>query len=147
VPMSDLSTSTISIDAPLENVRAILFDLAGYPTWSTAIKSAEVKQSDDQGRATSVKVSIDAGMMKDRVLLNYDWSQAPERLEFSLEEADLLTAMNGAYITKAIDADTTSVTYELGVEVSMPIPAMMRTKAEKATIDQALAQLKAHAEE
>jgi uncharacterized membrane protein len=145
--MSELSTSTISIDAPLESVRAILFDLAGYPTWSTAIKSAEVKQSDDQGRATSVKVSIDAGMMKDRVLLNYDWSQAPERLEFSLEEADLLTAMNGAYITKAIDGDTTSVTYELGVEVSMPIPAMMRTKAEKATIDQALAQLKAHAEE
>jgi hypothetical protein len=145
--MSELSTSTISIDAPLESVRAILFDLAGYPTWSTAIKSAEVKQSDDQGRATSVKVSIDAGMMKDRVLLNYDWSQAPERLEFSLEEADLLTAMNGAYITKAIDADTTSVTYELGVEVSLPIPSMMRTKAEKATIDQALAQLKAHAEE
>ena len=145
--MSELSTSTISIDAPLESVREILFDLAGYPSWSTAIKSAEVKQSDDQGRATSVKVSIDAGMMKDRVLLNYDWSQAPERLEFSLEEADLLTAMNGAYITKAIDADTTSVTYELGVEVSMPIPAMMRTKAEKATIDQALAQLKAHAEE
>jgi uncharacterized membrane protein len=145
--MSELSTSTISIDAPLESVRAILFDLAGYPSWSTAIKSAEVKQSDDQGRATSVKVSIDAGMMKDRVLLNYDWSQAPERLEFSLEEADLLTAMNGAYITKAIDADTTSVTYELGVEVSLPIPAMMRTKAEKATIDQALAQLKAYAEE
>jgi uncharacterized membrane protein len=145
--MSELSTSTISIDAPLESVRAILFDLAGYPSWSTAIKSAEVKQSDDQGRATSVKVSIDAGMMKDRVLLNYDWSKAPERLEFSLEEADLLTAMNGAYITKAIDADTTSVTYELGVEVSLPIPAMMRTKAEKATIDQALAQLKAHAEE
>lgn len=144
--MSELSTSTISIDAPVDAVRAILFDLAGYPTWSTAIKSAEVKESDEQGRATSVKVSIDAGMMKDRVLLNYDWSGAPEKLEFSLEDADLLTAMNGAYITQAIDADTTSVTYELGVEVSMPIPAMMRTKAEKATIDQALAQLKVHAE-
>ncbi|MBP6084113.1 MAG: SRPBCC family protein [Candidatus Planktophila sp.] len=144
--MSELSTSTITIDAPIDAVRAILFDLASYPTWSTAIKSAEVKETDDQGRATSVKVSIDAGMMKDRVLLNYDWSAAPDRLEFSLEDADLLTAMNGAYITKAIDADTTSVTYELGVEVSMPIPAMMRTKAEKATIDQALAQLKEHAE-
>jgi hypothetical protein len=144
--MSDLSTSTISIDAPLDAVRAILFDLAGYPSWSTAIKIAEVKATDDQGRATSVKVSIDAGMMKDRVLLNYDWSSAPDKLEFSLEDADLLTAMNGAYITKAIDADTTSVTYELGVEVSLPIPAMMRTKAEKATIDQALAQLKTHAE-
>ena len=144
--MSELSSSTITIDAPIDAVRAILFDLAAYPTWSTAIKSAEVKATDDQGRATSLKVSIDAGMMKDRVLLNYDWSAAPDRLEFSLEDADLLTAMNGAYITKAIDADTTSVTYELGVEVSMPIPAMMRTKAEKATIDQALAQLKEHAE-
>ena len=144
--MSELSTSTITIDAPIDAVRAILFDLGSYPDWSTAIKSAEVKETDDQGRATSVKVSIDAGMMKDRVLLNYDWSAAPERLEFSMEDADLLTAMNGAYITKAIDADTTSVTYELGVEVSMPIPAMMRNKAEKATIDQALAQLKAHAE-
>jgi uncharacterized membrane protein len=144
--MSELSTSTITIDAPIDAVRAILFDLGSSPEWSTAIKSAEVKETDDQGRATSVKVSIDAGMMKDRVLLNYDWSAAPERLEFSMEDADLLTAMNGAYITKAIDADTTSVTYELGVEVSMPIPAMMRTKAEKATIDQALAQLKAHAE-
>lgn len=144
--MSELSTSTITIDAPIDAVRAILFDLASYPDWSTAIKSAEVKATDDQGRATSVKVSIDAGMMKDRVLLNYDWSAAPDRLEFSLEDADLLTAMNGAYITKEIDADTTSVTYELGVEVSMPIPAMMRTKAEKATIDQALAQLKEHAE-
>ena len=144
--MSELSTSTITIDAPIDAVRAILFDLAAYPTWSTAIKSAEVKATDDQGRATSLKVSIDAGIMKDRVLLNYDWSAAPDRLEFSLEDADLLTAMNGAYITKEIDADTTSVTYELGVEVSMPIPAMMRTKAEKATIDQALAQLKEHAE-
>ena len=144
--MSELSTSTITIDAPIDAVRAILFDLAAHPTWSTAIKSAEVKATDDQGRATSVKVSIDAGMMKDRVLLNYDWSAAPDRLEFSLEDADLLTAMNGAYITRAIDADTTSVTYELGVEVSMPIPAMMRTKAEKATIDQALAQLKEHVE-
>ena len=144
--MSDLSTSTISIDAPVDAVRAILFDLAGYPSWSTAIKSAEVKATDDQGRATSVKVSIDAGIMKDLVLLNYDCIRSPDKLEFSLEEANLLTAMNGAYIIKAIDADTTSVTYELGVEVSMPIPSMMRTKAEKATIDQALAQLKAHAE-
>ena len=48
---------------------------------------------------------------------------------------------------KKIDEDTTEVTYELGVEISMPIPAMMRKKAEQATIDQALQQLKSHLEE
>jgi len=51
--------------------------------------------------------------------------------------------MDGAYIVSAIDEDSTQVTYELGVSLSMPIPAMMRQKAEKTTIDQALSQLKA----
>ena len=141
--MSDLSSSTITIDAPLADVQGALFALGQYPTWSNAIKSSEVVESDDQGRATKVKMTIDAGMMKDRVILDYDWSKAPGQLSFSLDDADLLTGMDGSYSIKAIDEDTTQVTYELGVSLSMPIPAMMRQKAEKATIDQALAQLKA----
>jgi hypothetical protein len=51
--------------------------------------------------------------------------------------------MDGAYIIKSINDESTEVTYELTVSLSMPIPAMMRQKAEKTTIDQALAQLKA----
>jgi len=84
--------------------------------------------------------------MKDRPTLDYDWSQAPNKLLFSLDEADLLTSMDGAYTIVAVDEDTTEVTYELGVELSMPVPAMMRQKAEKATIDAALAQLKSYLE-
>jgi hypothetical protein len=101
---------------------------------------------DDQGRITKVKMSIDAGMMKDRPVLDYDWSQAPNKLSFSLDEADLLTSMDGVYTITSIDADTTEVSYELAVTVSMNIPAMMRQKAEKATIDAALTQLKSHLE-
>ena len=140
--MSDLSSSTITIEAPLADVQGALFALDQYPTWSSAIKSSEVVERDDQGRATKVKMTIDAGMMKDRVILDYDWSQAPGQLSFSLDDADLLTGMDGSYSIRAIDDDTTQVTYQLGVSLSMPIPAMMRQKAEKATIDQALAQLK-----
>ena len=141
--MSELSSSTITIDAPIADVQGALFALDQYPTWSIAIKASEVVEKDDQGRATKVKMTIDAGMMKDRVILDYDWSQAPAQLSFSLDDADLLTGMDGSYSIKAIDEDTTQVTYELGVSLSMPIPAMMRQKAEKTTIDQALSQLKA----
>jgi hypothetical protein len=141
--MSELSSSTITIDAPIADVQSALFALDQYPTWSSAIKASEVVAKDEQGRATKVKMTIDAGMMKDRVILDYDWSQAPAQLSFSLDEADLLTGMDGSYSIKAIDEDSTQVTYELGVSLSMPIPAMMRQKAEKTTIDQALAQLKA----
>jgi hypothetical protein len=141
--MSDSSSSTISIDAPIASVTEALFALEKYPEWSSSIKSAEAMARDDQGRITKVKMSIDAGMMKDRVILDYDWSGAPTHLSFSLDDADLLTGMDGSYTIKSIDEDTTEVTYELAVSLSMPIPAMMRQKAEKATIDAALAQLKA----
>ncbi|TRZ73959.1 MAG: polyketide cyclase / dehydrase and lipid transport [Streptomycetaceae bacterium] len=140
--MSDLSTATISVDAPLAAVTDLLFALDKYPEWSSSIKSVEVLGRDDLGRIIKAKMTIDAGMMKDRVILDYDWSKAPAVLSFSLDDADLLTAMDGSYEIKSIDADTTSVTYSLTVDLSMPIPAMMRQKAEKATIDQALDQLK-----
>jgi hypothetical protein len=144
--MSDFSSSTITIDAPIAAVTDALFALDKYPEWSTSIKAAEALAHDDQGRITKVKMTIDAGMMKDRVILDYDWSQAPGRLSFSLDDADLLTGMDGAYIIAGIDDDSTQITYELAVSLSMPIPAMMRQKAEKATIDMALAQLKANLE-
>ncbi|MEO0016457.1 MAG: hypothetical protein RL589_938 [Actinomycetota bacterium] len=144
--MANFSKSVITIDAPIEQVQKALFELDKYPEWSTQIKSSEALDRDDQGRITKVKMSIDAGMMKDRLTLDYDWSQAPSKLSFSLEDADLLTGMDGIYTITSVDEDTTEVTYELEVSLSMPIPAMMRQKAEKATIDAALAQLKSHLE-
>ena len=144
--MANFSKSVITIDVPIEQVQKTLFELDKYPEWSTQIKSSEAVDRDAQGRVTKVKMSIDAGMMKDRLTLDYDWSQAPGKLSFSLEDADLLTGMDGIYTISSIDEDTTEVTYELEVSLSMPIPAMMRQKAEKATIDAALAQLKSHLE-
>jgi hypothetical protein len=144
--MAEFSKSVITIDAPIAEVQKLLFELDKYPEWSTQIKSSEALDRDDQGRVTKVKMSIDAGMMKDRLTLDYDWSQAPSKLSFSLEDADLLTGMDGIYTISSIDEDTTEVMYELEVSLSIPIPAMMRQKAEKATIDAALAQLKSHLE-
>jgi uncharacterized membrane protein len=118
--MSDKSSSTISIDAPLDQVAATLFAIAEYPQWSGAFKKVDVLENDDQGRATKVT--------------------------FSLEDANILTKMDGAYLLKSLDSDTTSVTYELSVGLSMPIPAMMITKQEKSTIESALKQLKEHIE-
>ncbi|MEY4314215.1 MAG: hypothetical protein RIS93_795 [Actinomycetota bacterium] len=139
--MSNPTTSKISISAAANDVRAVLFDLANYPSWSTSFKSVTVLASDGEGRPTQVKMSVDAGALKDKPTLNYDWSAYPDRLEFSLEDADLLTEMTGSYSVKD-NGDETEVTFELTVALSMPVPEMMRTKAEKSTIDLALKQLK-----
>ena len=144
--MSEFSSSTISIDAPIAEVGATLFAVASYPEWSGAFKKVDVLETDAQGRALKAKLTVDAGAVKDVVTLAFDWSQAPAKVTFSLEDANLLTKMDGAYVLKSLDADSTSVTYELSVGVSMPIPAMMITKQEKTTIDSALKQLKEHRE-
>lgn len=141
--MSEKSSSTIVIGAPLADVQAALFDIATYPEWLTSIKKADVLERDDQGRAIKAKLAIDAGMMKDRVTLDYDWSAAPASLSFSMDEADLLTQMDGTYFIKALDEDSTQVTYELTVAVSLPVPSMMITKAQQQTIDAALKELAA----
>jgi ribosome-associated toxin RatA of RatAB toxin-antitoxin module len=142
--MSQKSTSTVIIEAPLADVQAALFTIASYPEWLTSIKKVDVMEKDSQDRVTKAKLSIDAGMMKDRVVLDYDWSVAPTTLSFSMDEADLLTQMDGSYTLKAVDADSTQVTYELEVAVSMPVPAMMITKAQQQTIDAALRELGEH---
>ncbi|MEI6763359.1 MAG: SRPBCC family protein [Actinomycetes bacterium] len=145
--MSEASKNSIQIDAPLADVAALLFDPAGYPEWSTAIKSASVLEKDGEGRATKIEMMIKAGQVKDRVILDYDWSKAPNALTFALDDADMLTEMTGGYTLTDNGDDTTKVEYELTVALSMPVPAMMRTKAERDTIDLALKELKAKLED
>jgi hypothetical protein len=139
--MSEKSVSTVIIDAPLADVQLALFEIGAYPEWLSSIKKADVIERDGDNRVLKAKLAIDAGMMKDRVTLDYDWSAAPATLSFSMDEADLLTQMDGVYTLKAIDADSTQVTYELTVAVGMPVPSMMITKAQKQTIDEALKEL------
>ncbi|MEY3163959.1 MAG: hypothetical protein RI887_783, partial [Actinomycetota bacterium] len=54
--MSNPTTSTITISATADDVRAVLFDIANYPSWSTSFKSATVITSDAEGRPTQVKL-------------------------------------------------------------------------------------------
>ena len=140
-----MSRSTIVIEAPMSQVSEVLFDLEKYPDWSDSITKVKVTERDEGGRVTGATLTISAGALKDEVSLSYNWDGAPQRLEFELEDANMLTKMDGAYILKDL-GDETEVTYELSVGVSMPIPQMMVTKQEKATINQALAQLKEHCE-
>lgn len=139
--MSEKSTATVLIDAPLADVQEALFAVGAYPEWLSSVKKSEVLESDSSGRVLKAKLSIDAGMMKDRVTLDYDWSGAPLSLSFSMDEADLLTQMDGTYTLKSIDEGTTQVTYELTVAVSLPVPSMMITKGQQQIIDAALKEL------
>jgi hypothetical protein len=54
--------------------------------------------------------------------------------------------MDGAYILDPIDDAQTRVTYQLSVDVSIPLLGMLKRKAEKVIIDTALKGLKKQVE-
>jgi len=139
--MAEFSSNSVTVEAGASEAAALLADLENFPTWSSAIKQVEVHDRDSAGRPISATVKIEAGVLKDRAKLNYDYSNFPKEISFTLEEADLMTEMTGSYEISG-DEDSAQVTYKLHVEVSMPVPEMMRKKAEMATIDAALSQLK-----
>ena len=136
-----MSSSKILIEASADEVRKVLFDIANYPSWSRTIKAAKVESSDAEGRPLRIQLTIEAGMLRDKPTLDYNWSAAPDKVSFSLVDADLLTQMDGTYIVKAV-GDETEVTYELHTDVSMPVPKPMLESAELSTIKAALEELK-----
>ena len=140
--MADISSHSTQIQAPIEQVREILFNLEGYPSWSSAIKTVEVLERDSSSRPTKLTLKVEAGVLKDRPTLIYDWSKAPNEISFSLDDADLMTQMDGKYEIKDNGDDSVTVTYSLTTALTMPVPDLMRRKVEKTTIEQSLSELK-----
>ena len=136
--------STIIIEASIDQVAEAIAAVASYPSWSSSMKEVKVLEGGDV-RPTKVEMSLSSGALRDKAILSFDWSNFPASLAFTLEEADLLTAMDGHQELKSI-GDETEVSYSLTVALSMPVPDMMRQKAEKAVVDQTLKELKTHVE-
>jgi hypothetical protein len=143
--MADRTTSSIAIAAPRVAVMAVIADFTAYPEWAGAVRSAEVIERDADGRAATVRFRLDAGMIKDSYVLRYGWDgDAAVRWDLA-EPGSVITTMSGGYYLAA-DAGQTMVTYELTVDVRIPMLGMLKRKAEKIIIDAALKGLRTRAE-
>jgi hypothetical protein len=142
--MADKTTSSIVIRVPRKDVMAVIADFAAYPEWATGVRGAEVLSVTD-GRASAVRFTLDAGVIKDSYVLGYDWDD-DARVRWNLTEAgSVISEMNGGYAL-AERGDETEVTYDLAVAIKMPMPGILKRRAEKTIIDTALKGLKSRAE-
>jgi uncharacterized membrane protein len=140
----DQASSTIVINAPADEVMAVIADFAAYPTWSPQIKSVDVLATDAQGRGTSAHFVIDAGVLHDEYTLDYDWS-VPDALSWHLVSGTMQKQQEGSYTLRS-SAEGTEVLYELTVELAIPMLGLFKRRAEKMIIDTALKGLKRHIE-
>lgn len=143
--MADRTTSSITINSDRSRVMAAIADFPSYPAWAEGIKSAEVLATGAGDRAERVRFTLEAGPIKDTYVLAYDW-EGDEAVRWDLaERGKVLSGMTGSYRLANRDG-ATDVTYELAVDVSIPMIGMLKRKAEKTIIDTALRGLKRHVE-
>jgi ribosome-associated toxin RatA of RatAB toxin-antitoxin module len=145
--MAERTSSTIHIDAPPAAVMAVVADLEAYPEWTGSVKSVEVLSvfDDEAERPAEARFVVDAGPVKDTYTLEYEWDDDHE-VRWTLTQADLLQAMDGAYRLQSTADGGTDVEYELVIELKIPMIGLLRRKAEKAIIDVALKELKKRVE-
>jgi uncharacterized membrane protein len=145
--MADTSTQSIVIDAPPERVAAVIADFARYPEWVEAMKSIDILEEYEDGYASQVRFTIDAGPLVDEYTLQYEYAEDLSRIEWHLvAPSKMQKEQVGSYDIGANDDGTSTVTYTLSVELSIPMLGMFKRKAEKRIMDSALRDLKRRVE-
>ncbi|MCZ7428179.1 SRPBCC family protein [Micromonospora sp. WMMA1949] len=145
--MADSSTQSIIIGASPDQVAAVICDFPSYPEWAEAVRAAEVIEEYEDGYASQVRFTLDAGVMADEYVLAYEYAEDISRIEWHLvAPSKMQRSQRGSYDLAGNPDSTTTVTYTLEVELSVAMLGMFRRKAEKMIMDAALKQLKRRVE-
>lgn len=142
---SQHASETIAVAATPAACFAVATDFSAYPQWVSDLKSVSVITTDDQGRGLEVEFRAAAFGRSTTYVLRYDYTGAPDGLRWSQVRSDLTTQLDGAYRFEA-QAAGTLVHYELAVDLAVPVPGFIKTRAAQRIISLALRELKARAE-
>ncbi len=143
--MAEKTAQTIYIDADPNTVMNVIADIGSYPEWVSEYKEAEVLEADDEGYPKVARLVMDATVLKDTFVLSYDWPKDRGSVRWSLVSSSLLKALDGVYRLSPKDSGT-EVTYELSVDLAIPMIGLLKRKAERRLIDTALKDLKKRVE-
>jgi ribosome-associated toxin RatA of RatAB toxin-antitoxin module len=143
--VADKTAQTIYIDADPATVMKVIADIASYPQWVAEYKEAEVLEADDQGYVKKARLVLDATVLRDTMVLKYTWPADRGSVTWTLVSSSLLKALDGAYLLAARGSGT-DVTYELSVDLQIPMIGLLKRKAERRLTDTALKDLKKRVE-
>jgi len=143
--MPDKAHEEIVVAAPPSMCFGIAADFEEYPTWASDVKQVDVVDRDATGRATRVAYRASALGRSIAYVLDYDFAEAPNAFSWSLVEGDMLRRLDGRYSFAAHEGGTL-VSYDLDVDLSMPLPGLVKRKAAGVIVGTALQGLKRTAE-
>jgi hypothetical protein len=143
--MADEAHERISIAASPDLCWSVATDFERYPEWAKDVKHAAVLERDEEGRGRRVEFRV-AGLGRSiHYVLQYDYTEAPAAFSWNLVEGDVLRQLDGRYGFEA-SGPGTLVTYDLLVDVAIPLPGMIKRRAAGMIVGTALKELKKEVE-
>jgi hypothetical protein len=123
-------SASTEIDAPLEEVWAVVEDVLSAPEWQNGLVSMTALEKDGEGRPTLVEVENDIKVrtVKSKVRFSYD---GPTRLSWSQEKGDL-KSVDGSWDLADLGDGRTEATYTLDGDPGRMIGMLIRGPVESA---------------
>lgn len=143
--VAEKTTQTIYIEADPGTVLEVIADIGAYPEWVSEYAETEVLETDAEGYPLLARLVLEAAVLKDTMVLTYEWPDDHRSVRWTLAESGLLKSMDGSYRLEP-NGSGTDVTYELAVDLSIPMIGLLKRKAERRLTDTALKDLKKRVE-
>ena len=141
VHVADKTAQTIYIDSDPGTVMDVIADIGSYPEWVKEYKETEVLDADAEGYPRTARLVLDAAVLKDTMVLEYEWPADRKSVRWWLVSSSLLKALDGEY-RLVPKGSGTEVTYELAVDLMIPMIGLLKRNAERRLTDTALKDLK-----
>ncbi len=138
------STEKITVDAPFDTVLAAVRDTASQPSWFPGMISAEVLETDDEGRSTRVRQVNDVKVAKDTFEIAIVHSDTG--MSWTLAGPSKVQKVSDGSWSLADKGAATDVTLTISIDSSLPLPGFILKKALGDTAKGAVKGLKKHCE-
>jgi ribosome-associated toxin RatA of RatAB toxin-antitoxin module len=135
---------SITIDAPLEQVLAIIRDLPAQVEWFPGCVSSTVLSTDEDGLPTRARQVNDVKVAKDEFDLDYSHTDAA--MSWVLVAPSTAQRNSSGSWTLTPRGDRTEATLSISIEPSIPLPGFLMKKAIGDTVKGATRGLKGYCE-
>jgi ribosome-associated toxin RatA of RatAB toxin-antitoxin module len=145
--VADHANESMTIKADAATIMSVIADFPAYPDWAGPVRKIEVLDEGDAstgGRAKQVRFHVEIMGLTDTYTNEYSW-EGDHRVDWTMIQGRSQKSQVGTYQLTP-QGDVTDVTYDLTVEIGIPVPGLIRRHIQAKVVDTALKDLKRRCE-
>jgi carbon monoxide dehydrogenase subunit G len=123
-------TAEAEIDAPLDEVWAVVEDVLTAPDWQGGLEAITALEHDDEGRPTLVESVSDIKIRQVKTQVRFSY-EPPTRLSWAQEKGDL-KSVEGSWQLEDLGGGRTRATYSLDGDPGRMLGMLIRGPVEAA---------------